>query len=264
MDVRHRTCEQCGKQFDYVVGRGKDRIFCGDVCAKAAAKESRMLRAASYKQCSVDGCCKPANRVVAGLCEMHYTRQRRNGSLDKVDVVIPGELVHAAGYLLVYAPDHALRRGSSPRVYEHRKVFYDAHGAGPFSCHVCGSTVTWGDMHVDHLNDVVTDNRLENLAPACPTCNQKRGHHKVKRSMKSKHGKHMTAHGVTMCEADWARHLGLSRGAITDRLARGASLEDALRPRVGKHGPKSKSRVPLDDLLVIEDARQNGDRSWAV
>lgn len=85
------------------------------------------------------------------------------------------------------------------------------------------------------------------------------------RAAKLVHGKHLTAYGVTMCEADWARHLGISRATINNRLERGAAIEDALRPRTGNSGPKTtKARVPLSELLVISDARSDCEDELAV
>lgn len=263
MAVRNRTCAQCGNQFHYEIGRGKDRKYCSEKCLAEHASESFAQKAQTFQNCSVDGCGNKANRVGAVLCEKHYMRMRRNGITDRLDVVIPGCTEHSSGYLLTYAPDHPLRK-SGPRVYEHRVVFYEANGEGPFRCHVCGAVVTWDDMHVDHLNDNVKDNRPENLAPACPNCNQWRGKDKADRSMKIGHGKHITAYGVTMCESDWARHLGISRAAITYRLRNGASIDEALRPRIGNSGPASKiQRAPLSDLVVIDDTREL-KRDWVV
>lgn len=262
MAERHFTCPQCGVEFSYKIGRGTDRKYCGDSCSKAAALARTSSR--KYSECAVAGCGKPANRVGAGLCDMHYGRVRRNGTLNNIDLAAEGPLVHSGGYLLDYAPDHPLRR-ASPRVYQHRVVFYDAHGEGPFQCHCCGKEVSWDGMHVDHLNDDVTDNRLENLAPACPRCNQKRGEHKMARTTKRVRGKHLTAHGVTMCISDWARHLGVTRAAIHDRLARGALAGDALTPRFGRSGPESgRARVPLRSLLVLADERADRSSEWVI
>lgn len=66
-------------------------------------------------------------------------------------------------------------------VKEHRKVLYDAIGPGPHACHWsavsgCGATeLDWDDIHVDHLNGDVVDNRIENLVVSCPLCNVRRG-----------------------------------------------------------------------------------------
>jgi len=233
----HSTCLQCGKPFSYPLGKGNTRRICSDKCASDRRKAA--LSAKPKKTCTIEGCQSVACRDKDTICEAHYMRRRRNGSFDVVNTVTDGNLVHSGGYLLEYAPGHPLRAGSHSRVYQHRVVYYDAHGDGPFSCHCCGKSVSWSDMHVDHLNDVVTDNRIENLAAACAVCNQQRGRHKMAKTMRA-NGVIWSAHGLSMCKAEWAKYLGVSRNTIESRLSRGASLEAALVPRYGNSGPKSK------------------------
>jgi 5-methylcytosine-specific restriction endonuclease McrA len=74
---------------------------------------------------------------------------------------------------MLYAPEHPLAT-YAPRVFEHRKVFYDAYGHGDHSCHVCGTSVAFEALHVDHLDYDKTNNELDNLAPACAGCNMRR------------------------------------------------------------------------------------------
>lgn len=81
MAERHRTCEHCGKQFSYLVSRGADRRLCSKDCQIAAQQKAESNRLASRGKCSVDGCCSPATRVGAVLCETHYCRLRRTGKL---------------------------------------------------------------------------------------------------------------------------------------------------------------------------------------
>lgn len=189
--------------------------------------------------CTVDGCSSISRSRNAGLCEVHYMRKRRHGATDFKTTLISGPLKHSGGYLLDHLPEHPLRKGRS-RVYQHRAVFYDSHGAGPFSCHWCEKVVTWDDMHVDHLDDVKTNNDPSNLVASCPICNQDRGRHKMILKQKMK-GTLITAFGVTMCKKDWATRLGLSPQTIANRLAKGDSEEEALRPRAGT-GPVSKKK----------------------
>ncbi len=240
MDKRNRTCPQCLRQFSYKVSRGADRIYCSDRCAYLSAEAKRHEK--TYAECSVDGCDLDANRIGAGLCEKHYMRKRRHGSTDHLDSVKPGPLEHSGGYLLVYAPGHPLCRGSASRIYEHRKVFYDKNGEGPFSCNWCGITVTWDDMHVDHLNAVVDDNRISNLVASCPPCNVKRGVEKMRSTMRKRSNRRYTAHGLTMCLSEWSRHLGISVASIEWRMNNGWPLDKALSPRIGRSGPPSRKR----------------------
>lgn len=184
--------------------------------------------------CSVEGCGKPARRVKALYCEMHYMRMYRNGVLNRIIEAKP--LEHSHGYILIPAKGHPLAKGSS-HVYEHRAVFYNAHGAGPFNCHWCQSILTWDDMHIDHLDDDKKNNLLANLVASCPVCNQKRGFHKARKTWANKTG--LTAFGKTMTLNQWAEELKISRASIIARLKRGWSLERTLSEPRGKQGPPS-------------------------
>lgn len=84
---------------------------------------------------------------------------------------------------ITVSADHPLRAPNSTYVYEHRLVLWEHIGPGTHPCHHCGKPVTWapgngtsdGCLVVDHLDDDQTNNRVENLAPSCITCNQLRG-----------------------------------------------------------------------------------------
>lgn len=197
-------------------------------------------------QCSVEGCQKPANRVGAKMCEMHYGRIRRHGGTETPDRVAPDFLPHSGGYLLAYAPGHPLARGRCPRVYAHRVAFYAKHGDGPFSCNWCAIGVNWDGMHVDHLDDDKTNNNPANLVPSCPTCNQQRGKHKAQAAHRAKTG--ITVSGRTQTLNEWAAEVGLARNAIMMRLAKGWTAEAAVMTPRGRHGPKPKRAdgVPID------------------
>lgn len=234
------TCVQCGKSFSFTIGRGKTRTLCSIDCSKDKRKDA--IRAKPHKVCILDGCTSVANRNKDTICEAHYTRLRRNGSFELLTSVVDGPIVQSGGgYLLDYLPGHPLRAASSARVYQHRAVYYDAFGAGPFACHCCGKSITWDSLHIDHLNDVVTDNRLSNLAPACPLCNQARGRHKMIEKTR-RAGVVLTAHGLSMCMSEWAKHLGISRTAISERIKNGVSIEAALTPGRRKMGQDARVR----------------------
>ncbi|OKO98137.1 HNH endonuclease [Xenorhabdus eapokensis] len=201
--------------------------------------------------CQVEGCELKVRSRNSPYCEKHYMRMRRHGSTEKRSTLKQGKLQHSGGYLLIYAPDHPLKRKSC-RVYEHRAVYYQHHGDGPFRCHWCESVVTWDDMHVDHLDDCKTNNIPENLVASCPTCNQKRGHHKVARAMRLRSHRRYTVHGKTMCLNEWAGYLGLSFATLQWRLDRGWPIEKVFSPRIGKSGPPSrrKPKVYSDQLHI--------------
>lgn len=240
LPVRVRQCAECGVQFSYPVRRGTDRIYCGNACAALVLKRRSRLR--PLAKCSVGGCENGANRVGVGMCEAHYMRQRRKGTTDLREV--KQRYMHSAGYVVVRRPDHPLLKGRQGQVeYEHRIVYYDAHGAGPFSCAHCGKTIGWSDMHVDHLNDDKTDNRIDNLVASCPVCNQRRGHHKASATTRRVQGLHLTHNGETMTSSEWARRLGMSRTALMRRLRSGWAVDAALSTQPMPRGPRSVERV---------------------
>lgn len=208
--------------------------------------------------CSVESCGKTARSRTAQLCEMHYARVRRHGSTDKKSNLKPGLLEHSGEYLLEHLPGHPLSRASK-RVYQHRAVFHQHHGDGPFRCHWCSKPVTWDDMHVDHLNDQVQDNRIENLVASCPQCNQKRGLPKMRHAMKS--GGHLvTAHGLTMCISDWSRRLGLSRWTLISRLDKGMRPDQAMVSTRANTGPRRKRQPDSGYAYNLSAAHHSRDK----
>jgi len=185
-------------------------------------------------ECSVEGCSNHANRVSYVLCEKHYGRLRRHGSTDLAQRYKDGKLEHSGGYLLVYAPDHPVATFS--RAYEHRVVYYDNYGEGPFECHHCGTEVSWDTLHIDHLDDNKKNNDISNLVASCPTCNQARGRHKMVKSQRSK-GINIEFNGVTKHVSEWANDLGISRTSLVSRLKKWPKERALTEPR-GKFGPK--------------------------
>ena len=195
----------------------------------------------SYEKCKVDACDSAATRVSWGLCEKHHARYRRNGTTDKKSAVKEGSLVHCGGgYLLVYAPNHPLKTGHSPRVYEHRMVYYEHHGEGPFNCYHCGKHQSWDTMHVDHLDGDTQNNEITNLVCSCPTCNQKRGRWKMRRTHQEKSKWMIDFNGERLHVSEWAIRLGISREALKNRL-NNWSVERAMTEPRGKTGPRGSN-----------------------
>lgn len=180
-------------------------------------------------KCSVEGCDRHSRTRSGALCETHYYRRYRTGHVELLKRDIPLVQEHTHGYLLDYAPDHPLgTRGRRNRVYQHRRVYYEANGDGPFACHWCGIEVTWATMHVDHVDADRKNNSLSNLVASCPACNVQRGQAKMAVAVRDKVGVQVTAFGITRCISEWARVVGLGRACLTGRLNAGWSAEKAL------------------------------------
>ena len=191
--------------------------------------------------CLTQGCGRVAIRLKKTLCYGCYMRLYRKGT---TDYHAPAELrLQSAGYLVQRAPGHSLtkkRRGNYE--YQHRVVFYDRHGEGPFSCHWCDEVVSWDTMHVDHKDEDITNNDPDNLVPSCARCNLWRNYQKTRTAITAATGVFLTAFGRTQCISQWAREVGISNVALKTRLTNGWSLERALSEPRGKFGPPSKPR----------------------
>lgn len=234
MAIRERMCAECGGQFSYEIGRGKDRLFCGSRCSTTSTRRSQ-AEALRGKLCVVDRCGKTIRSSGCEYCEMHYGRLRRSGTLGRVDGA--RRLEHSAGYVLIPARDHPMAVGRS-HAYEHRVAFFDAHGPGPHRCHVCGEAGMLADMHVDHLNDVHDDNRLENLKPACPECNQWRSTTRAEACRKKEATRLIDFNGERLSTLEWSRRIGISSTSLRARINSGWTLERALTEPRGVTGPQ--------------------------
>ncbi len=191
-----------------------------------------------YVLCTVPDCGLPTRSSGIPFCEKHYMRVRRHGRTGKHQV--PEIYVHSSGYLLAYAPQHPLsQRHSTNREYQHRIVYYDHHGEGPFRCHWCGKPVSWNDMHVDHVNGIKDDNQIANLVAACPKCNTWRDQEKNLLALRAKTGRHITFNGECRCVSEWARLIGITPSALRERPINGWTVERALTTPRSKTGPQS-------------------------
>lgn len=183
-------------------------------------------------ECGTIGCEKLANRKGAGLCEACYMRMRRRGTTAYKRPF--SKRLQSAGYVWIWKPEHPLSKGNG--LYEHRYIYYENNGKGPFECYWCGKFLIWSTMHIDHLDDVRHNNTPENLVASCPECNKARGRHKMVKTKRAQ-GRQITYNGETKCVSEWAKYVGISDTAMARRIEQW-SLEDALTAPRGKFGPK--------------------------
>jgi predicted nucleic acid-binding Zn ribbon protein len=222
-------CPVCSKQIVQEAGRGRAVKYCSEQCRNQAEKERSKGKV--YGKCVVDGCACDATRLNK-YCEKHYMRIRRNGNTEKIQ---PKQLTeHSHGYVIEHCPGHPL--SIKNRVYQHRRVYHDVHGEGPFICHWCQIQVGWLTMHIDHVDANRKNNSISNLVASCPKCNQARGKEKLRETLKQKHG--VTFNGKTMALSAWAKHIGVSNSTLAERLKKGMTLGQALTIPKANTGPK--------------------------
>lgn len=173
--LRQRKCLECGSDFTYEIGQGKDRRLCSEFCRT----RRRHRHTQSQALCVVEGCLNH-RQYSAGFCNSCYYRLRRTGTLEKR--IWRYRSLHSNGYIVVQDRAHPLANAKHGGLYEHRQVLFDAIGEGQHPCYWCGAPVIWvkgkcvkGSLVPDHLDGDKTNNAIGNLVPACNRCNATRG-----------------------------------------------------------------------------------------
>ena len=233
---RTKVCV-CGKVFSYEIGRGKDREYCSKKCSRDATRKRAKDAEHLLPECSTPWCSNRATRKKLGICEACYMRLLRKGTTDYKQ--LPYRIRQSAGYIWVREPSHPLAT-SGGLVYEHRFVFYNKHGKGPFKCHWCGKKVDWSMLHIDHLDDDNTNNNISNLVASCPQCNQGRGNWKMIQKRRDL-GRNITYKGKTKPVSILAKERGMSVQAFKRRLKLWP-LERVMEEPKGKTGPNAKTK----------------------
>lgn len=202
-------------------------------------------------ECRVEGCLNKVRYKSQSLCQAHYHRMWRNGTLEtkaekrkretgatrNIRVVMPGK-----GYVHIYSPDHPLRMAGG-YVAEHRMVVYEIYGDKLPPCELCGKSINWKTCHIDHIDECVSNNDPSNLRPLCRNCN-------VRRNYPEQHtfsGRSSIAiNGVTKTAREWVRELGLniSSATVLRRIRAGYSGVDALFSEKKTHNGKVPQKKP--------------------
>lgn len=170
-NIRHKICKQCKSSFSYPIRMGGDKVFCSDKCCNKAGIES-FKRRHEGKTCSISACSNKVKNIGRMICAKHETRMIRTGDYTRRKPTV--RTTRTNGYVVVKMPEHPLCQ-SSGWIFEHRMVAYTKYGAGQQECHWCGIRMPWDQMVVDHMNNVKSDNRPDNLVVTCNTCNRSRG-----------------------------------------------------------------------------------------
>jgi len=190
-------------------------------------------------QCIADNCSLKPRSAKAKYCETHYYRVRRNGSLDLKNKNTKWQV--EGRYIRIKADSHPITNKDG-WIYEHRYVLYNHIGAEGIECYLCGKSLNWANLHVDHVDCDIHNNNIANLKPSCPQCNMGRGIEKMK-STARKNGRTLELDGRQMCISEWAIELGITRQSILNRINSGWSMKDVLTKPKGSTGPKNKIKT---------------------
>lgn len=187
--------------------------------------------------CVAPSCERKAVYKTVQLCQKHYFRLRRNGSLEKLPTSRKERIIAPNGYVRLYEPAHPLadQRGY---VFEHRRVMWSVVGEACGHCELCGKPEAWTTCHVDHIDEDRQNNCRTNLRILCRGCNVKRGFTLEGQAARGVTGL-IEYQGKRETATGWARdpRVQVSGATIRRRKAAGMSDFDALfAPKVTHNG----------------------------
>lgn len=206
------------------------------------------------KNCEFPNCQNKARSNSAKYCEKHYYRIRRTGTLN--DPVIKGKYIGSHGYVTIKKPNCVATKRKDGLIYEHRYNYYMAHGMENIHCYICKTPLEWEETHIDHINCVKADNRIENLGASCPKCNKARGQHKMKQTIRNRFGKKHTYNGESKFIGDWAETSSIPLGTLRARIQKGWSIERALETPLMRQFSNKKECKPCHKAKSKEENQQ--------
>jgi len=195
-------------------------------------------------RCKIEGCTREVWYLRDGVCQTHYCRFRRYGTyeLTKSGKAKP-RIEHSDGYQLINVKDHPLLTKGQIYVYEHRYLIYEKYGENLPPCELCGKLLDWSNCHIDHVDENVKNNDINNLRPLCRICNTRRNPKLRQHEYKNHYA--ISFAGETKTPAEWARdqRVVVSIATIIRRKIKGMSDTDALFSPKITHNGKNKRRI---------------------
>lgn len=120
------------------------------------------------------------------------------------------------------------------------------------NCELCGVSVTWSDVHIDHIDNSTDNNLRSNLRPTCATCNTRRG---MRAPVEWSRTHKIEFQGERKTPTEWARdpRVELSGKQIVLRKKAGMSDGDALfAPKKTHNGHSREPKVRHGPLRYYE------------
>lgn len=197
------------------------------------------------KLCSIEGCNRKAKYAKTGICQTHYHRMWRTGKYEKTPKGRVYRTSNAKGYQMLYEPNHPLAMKNG-YVYEHRKLAHD-NNLFRSECDKCGKKITWGQTHIDHIDEQITNNSISNLRCLCRGCNT----HRFNRPTKNRKGvTWITYNGVTLTAEQWGKRndVPITGATIKNRLKKGWGYKEAIYTP----SPTCKKRLRINKKVVDE------------
>ena len=229
-------------------------------------------------QCRVEDCGRSAMYQAAQLCQMHYFRVRRNGTVVKTPIGRALRYVTPNGYITLYKPGHPLSNKTNC-VFEHRFVMWPIVGPDCRPCELCGKPQTWVTCHVDHIDENRQNNAADNLRILCRGCNVKRGFRPESHEFRSSIGL-IEFDGRRDTATAWARDPRVNVSGNTIRLRKAAGMTDtealfsdkvthngrrkAPKPRKTNHKHERSNSVAITIEGLTMSASEWARVEWAV
>lgn len=194
-------------------------------------------------KCSADGCERSSMYKSLCLCQKHYFRLRRTGTVAKREQSRAKKITTPNGYVRVWDKDHPLacQRGY---VFEHRHAMWSVVGASVGNCQLCGKAESWETCHIDHIDNDRKNNNISNLRVLCRGCNVKRGFTVYSYKNRGEVGL-IEIDGVIDTPAGWSRRndVNVTGATIVRRIKSGQSPREAVYGSKKTHNGNTRTKA---------------------